>query len=66
MPHVVLLLFVAGKDADLLDICLEETLEDGVAEGTGPSGDHQGLVFEKGHSILVQFNHTYRTSSSRS
>ena len=51
MAHVVLLLLVAREDADLLDVCREETLEDGVAEGTGSSGDHECSVFEDGHNI---------------
>ena len=51
MPHVVLLLLVAREDADLLDVCREETLEDGVTEGTGSSGDHECFVFEDGHIV---------------
>ena len=49
MPHVVLLLLVARENADLLDVCLEEPPEDGVAEAPGPPGDHECFVFEDGH-----------------
>ena len=37
MTHVVLLLFVAGEDADFADICSEETLENSVPETSSAS-----------------------------
>ena len=49
MPHVVLLLLVARENADLLDVCLEEPPEDGIAKAPGPPGDHECFVFEDGH-----------------
>ena len=52
MPHVVLLLLVARENADLLDVCLEEPPEHGIAEAPGPPGDHECFVFEDGHSIF--------------
>ena len=51
VTHVVLLLFVAGEDADLLDVRGEEPFEHGIAETPGPPGDHQDLVLENGHII---------------
>lgn len=36
MPHVVLLLLVPRENADLLDVCLEEPSEDGIAKAPGP------------------------------
>ena len=41
----MLLLLVAAEDADLGDVGLEETAQDGVAEGAGAAGDEEGLVF---------------------
>lgn len=43
-PHIVLLLLVARKDADLADAGIEEAIQDGVAEGAGAAGDEKGLV----------------------
>ncbi len=51
VAHVVLLLLVAGEDADLLDVSGEEAPQYGIPETTGPAGDHQGLVFEDGHIV---------------
>ena len=53
VAHVILFLLVAGEDADLADIRAQEAPEDGVAERSGPAGDHQGLVFEDGHIVMV-------------
>ena len=39
VAHIVLLLLVAGEDSDFTDVGVEETVEDGVAEGTGAAGD---------------------------
>ena len=36
MPHVVLLLLVPRENADLLDVCLEEPPENGIAKAPGP------------------------------
>ncbi len=52
MPHVVLLLLVARENADLLDVCLEEPPEDGIAKAPGPPGDHECFVFEDGHIVV--------------
>ena len=46
MAHVVLLLLVAGEDADLGQVSVHEVLEHGVAERAGAARDHQGLVLE--------------------
>ena len=46
MAHVVLLFLVAGEDADFTDVGTEETVQDGVAETAGASGDEEDFVFE--------------------
>lgn len=57
MAHVVLLLLVAGEDADLGKIGVHEVLEHGVAERAGATRDHQGLVFESAiHNRSIQLN----------
>ena len=48
VAHVVLLLLVAGEDADLGQVGVHEVLEHGVAERAGAARDHEGLVFECG------------------
>ena len=40
VAHVILLLLVAGEDADLPEVGVQEVLEDGGTEGTGAAGDH--------------------------
>ena len=46
VTHVVLFLFVARKDADLLDVAVEEAPQYRVPETAGPAGDEEGFVFE--------------------
>ena len=43
VPHVVLLLLVARKYADLSDVRPEEAPQDRVPEAAGPAGNHQGF-----------------------
>ena len=38
VPHVVLLLLVAGEDADLTDVAVQEATEDGVTETARTAG----------------------------
>ena len=40
MAKVILLLFIAGKNADLADIGGQKMLQNRIAEGPGPPGDH--------------------------
>ena len=40
VPHVVLLLLITGKDANLPHVGSQEMLKDGVSKGTSPSRDH--------------------------
>ena len=40
VAHIVLLLFVPGEDADLLQVRVQEVLQDGGTKGTGTAGDH--------------------------
>ena len=46
VAHVVLLLLVAGEDADLGQVGVHEVLEHRVSERAGATRDHQGLVLE--------------------
>lgn len=49
VAHVVLLLLVAGEDADLLEVRVDEVLEHGVAEAARAACDHEGLACEVCH-----------------
>ena len=40
VAHIVLLLFVPGEDADLLQVRVQEVLQDRGTKGTGTAGDH--------------------------
>ena len=40
VAHIILLLFVPGEDADLLQVRVQEVLQDGGTKGTGTAGDH--------------------------
>ncbi len=51
VAHVVLLLLVAGEDANLFDVGAEESLQHGIAERSGPAGNHKSLIFENGHIV---------------
>ena len=55
VAHVVLFFLVAGEDADLGDVGLEEAGEDGVAEGAGAAGNHEGFACEDAHMGRVLF-----------
>ena len=46
VTHVVLLLLVAGEDADFADVGLEEAVENCVAEAAGASCDEEDFVFK--------------------
>lgn len=54
VAHIVLLLFVARKDADLPDIRPEEPIQYGIAERPRPSGDKKCFVSES--SAIVYHN----------
>jgi len=43
-PHVVLFLLIAGEDADLADVGIEEAVQDGIAEGAGAAGNEKGCA----------------------
>ena len=53
VAHVVLLLLVPGEDADLRYVCLEEAVEDSIAETARPAGNHKGLTRENAHRMYV-------------
>ena len=46
MAHIILLLLIAGEDADLADVGRKKAVENGVTERAGPPGDHEGFVVE--------------------
>ena len=46
VTHVVLLLLVAGEDADLTDVGAQKAVQNRIAKTTGASGDEEGFVFE--------------------
>ena len=48
VAHVVLLLLVAGEDANLRQVGVHEVLEHGVAERAGAARDHEGLTIKNG------------------
>ena len=50
VPHIILLLFVSGKDADLRDISFEQAPQDCIAEAACTAGDEQGFVLE--HAVI--------------
>jgi hypothetical protein len=45
--HVVLLLLVAAKDADLADTSTQKAIQDSVAEGAGASRDQEGIFLKE-------------------
>ena len=46
MAHVILLLLITAEDPDLGDVCIQESLQYRIAEGSGATGDEDGLVSE--------------------
>ena len=61
VAHVVLLLLVTGEYADLPDVAVEETAEDGVSEAAGAAGDKENFIFEDCH-IFVFFKRLWYNS----
>ena len=49
VAHVVLLLLVSRENADLPHVRAKESPQHSIPERPGPTGNHQGLVFENGH-----------------
>ena len=49
MPHVVLLLLIAGENADLAKVGVEKVLEYGGPEGASTAGDHEGSIRKRAH-----------------
>ena len=39
MTHIILLLLIAGEDADFADVSGQEAIQSGVAKGTGTAGN---------------------------
>ena len=55
LTHVVLLLLVAGEDADLLDLGLKEAVHDRVAEGASASSNQENLAIKNVHLKIPRF-----------
>ena len=52
VTHIVLLLFVAGEDANLADVGAQEAVQHGIPEALCASGYQEDLDFENGHKYL--------------
>ena len=46
MPHIILLFFVTGKNADFSNIGGKKTVQDRIAERTGAAGDEKRFIFK--------------------
>ena len=53
VAHVVLLLLIAGEDADFLEIRIQKVLQHGGAERTGTTSDHKGCVIKCRHFYFL-------------
>ena len=53
MAHIVLLLLIAGEDADFLEIRIQKVLQHGGAERTGTTSDHKGCVIKCRHFYFL-------------
>ena len=53
VAHIVLLLLVAGKDADLGNIGIQEAVQHGVAKAARTAGDEEGFVLK--HKLCLRF-----------
>ena len=55
VAHIVLLLLIAGEDADFSDVCTEETVQHCVTEGSCSTGYHKSFTCKNAHNILCLF-----------
>lgn len=55
MTHVILLLLVTGKDANLFKLGVNEVLEHGIAKTTRAARDHEGLTSKCRHANLLLY-----------
>ena len=53
MAHIILLFLVAGENADLLEIGVQEVFENGGTEGAGTAGDHESSIIECNHADIL-------------
>ena len=53
VTHVILLLLVPGKNADLADVGVQKMLQNGIAERTGTAGNHQCCAGKCGHKLIL-------------
>ena len=59
VPHIVLLLLIAGKDPDLADIRFQKAVKNGISERTGSAGDQKCFVSEECHCVFSNFDKLY-------
>ena len=55
MTHIILFLFVAGKNTDLFDVAIQKATEYSITEGARTTCYQQDFVFENGHDYLFQY-----------
>ena len=53
MAHIVLLLFVAGEDADFLEVRVKEVFQNGRTERTSATSNHKGCVIKCRHFYFL-------------
>ena len=53
MAHIVLLLFISGKDTNFLNIRIQETVEYGITERTSTTSNHQSFVSKDTHNLFL-------------
>lgn len=46
VAHIILLLLVAGEDADFTNICAEEAFQDSVPKGSCPATDEEDFEID--------------------
>ena len=52
MTHIILLLFVTGKDADFFQVRIQKVLQNSRAKRTSTTGNHKGCVIKCRHFYL--------------
>ena len=55
VTHIILLLLIAGEDADFSDIRTEEAIQHCVTEGTCSTSNHESFSCKNAHNILCLF-----------
>ena len=53
VTHIILLLLIAGEDADFSDIRTEEAVQHCVTEGSCSSSNHESFSCKNAHNIII-------------